>query len=45
MIFDSLPPVTRFRATALLSGWKNCTLCPAPISKLCQLVTMFWVFW
>ncbi len=44
-ICDSWPPVTRFRATALLPGCTNCTVWFFPISKLFQLVTIPCVFW
>ena len=39
-ILEGSLPTTRFSATELLPGWTNCTVWPAPIPKLCQLMTV-----
>ena len=42
-ICEPLAPITRFSATALLSGWTKRTVFCAPTSKLCHWVTSFCV--
>ena len=42
-MLDGSLPMTRFSATELLFGCTNCTLSPAAILKLCQLIATFCV--
>jgi hypothetical protein len=44
-MLDGSEPNTRFSATELLLGCVNSTDSPAPMLKLCQLMTVFCVDW
>ena len=45
MMLEGSAPNTRFRATELLPGCTNCTVWPAAMPKLCQLITALAVDW
>ena len=44
-ITDGSAPSTRLSATDCALGWTNWTVSPAPMLKLCQLITTFAVVW
>ena len=44
-MLDGSEPSTRFKATALLLGCTKLTEFPAPMLKLCQFSTAFWLAW